>query len=303
MSPVTPTAVPAPRLVSTADLLLLLTAVIWGSSYGVTKQALAWYPVLGFLALRFGMTALLLLPALRRCSWSALRAGVPLGLLLLTIFVCETYGVQLTQASNAAFLISLNVVMTPFVAWWLVGKRPAPHAFVLALLSLAGTALLSLGSTLSLNLGDGLILLAALLRAFMMCWTERLTQAGSGGAAVPALTLTAVQASVVFTGLLLVASCVPGKLPALPHAAAFWANTAYLVVFCTIFAFFAQNYGVRRSGPTRAALLMGSEPLFGALFAVVWLGETLTPLSWLGALLVVTAVLLSLRPRGSAPLP
>lgn len=293
----------ARRQTSGADLMLLLTAVIWGSSYGVTKQALVWYPVLGFLVLRFGLTSLLLLPALRRCTGAALRAGLPLGLILLAIFVCETYGVLLTQASNAAFLISLNVVMTPFAEWWMFGARPRRAAFVLALVSLAGTALLSAGGPLSLNTGDGLILLAALLRAAMMCWTKRLTMPKPGRPPVPALTLTAVQSAVVFAGMLLAACCVPGSLPPLPHVASFWGACIYLVLLCTIFAFFAQNYGVRRSGPTRAALLMGSEPLFGALFAACWLGEKLTPLSWLGALLLCGAVLASLLPGRAPPLP
>lgn len=39
----------APQL---ADAMLLLVAVIWGSSYAATKQALAFYPVLGFIARR-----------------------------------------------------------------------------------------------------------------------------------------------------------------------------------------------------------------------------------------------------------
>src|SRR5471030_1996453 len=87
-----------------ADLLLLLVAVVWGTSYGVAKEALVYYPVMGFLAIRFGMTFLLLLPTLRQLAkpegHAALRAGLPLGFILLAILMCETFGVALTQASN-----------------------------------------------------------------------------------------------------------------------------------------------------------------------------------------------------------
>ena len=48
-----------------ADGMLLTVALIWGSSYAVAKQALLFYPVLGFLAIRFGLTFVLLLPQLR----------------------------------------------------------------------------------------------------------------------------------------------------------------------------------------------------------------------------------------------
>ncbi|MFT4464350.1 MAG: hypothetical protein ACMX3H_05925 [Sodalis sp. (in: enterobacteria)] len=67
--------------------MLLLVAVIWGSSYVATKQALAFYPVLGFIALRFILTFLVLVPQLRGAGWAALRPGLPLGLILLGVFI------------------------------------------------------------------------------------------------------------------------------------------------------------------------------------------------------------------------
>jgi drug/metabolite transporter (DMT)-like permease len=60
---------------------------------------------------------------------------------------------------------------------------------------------------------------------------------------------------------------------------------------CTIFAFFVQNYAVRRTSATQVNLLMGMEPVFGALFAALWLGESLPPALWLGGALMVAAPL------------
>ena len=105
------------------------------------------YPVLGFLAVRFLLTFAVLLPALLRASAperrDALVAGLPLGVLMLGIFLCETFGLALTQASNAAFLISLCVVFTPFAEWWLLRLRPERAMFGFAAVSLLGAALLS----------------------------------------------------------------------------------------------------------------------------------------------------------------
>lgn len=295
--PISSAVAPAKKL-WIADLLLLLVAVVWGSSYGVAKQALAFYPVLGFLALRFGVTFLLLLPSLRQLAQpqgrAAVRAGLPLGVILLAILLCETFGVALTKASNAAFLISLCVVFTPLIEWLLTARRPAASAFVMAFVSLSGTWLLTYGSSLTFNLGDGLMLAAALLRAFMMCMTKRLTQNRS----MSTLSLTAVQSGVVGLGCVLAAGLfMPGGLPSLPSAAAFWIGLSYLSLFCTIFAFFAQNYAIRQSDPTRVSLLMGSEPVFGALFAASWLGEQLSLMSWIGGALIVAATLWASLPR------
>jgi drug/metabolite transporter (DMT)-like permease len=280
------------------DLLLLAVAMVWGSSYGLAKESVAFYPVLGFLAIRFGLTFVLLLPSLRALRQpegrAALKAGLPLGAILLTIFLFETFGVLHTSASNAAFLISLCIVFTPFFEWLLLSRRPEASAFIATAVSLAGAGLLTSGLRLTFNLGDGLILAAAVLRAVMICMTKKLTD----GKTMSTLTLTAVQAGVVSLGSLLAACLMlPGGLPALPVSMVFWRNTAYLVLFCTIFAFFAQNWAVRRSNPTRVSLLMGSEPMFGALFAALWLGEKLSASAWCGGVLIVAASLWMTLPK------
>lgn len=275
-----------------AEPMLLLVAVVWGASYGLAKSALLFYPVLGFLAVRFCVTALLLLPSWRGLSRRqikiTLKTGAPLGLILLAIFVAETYGVSLTLASNAAFLISLCVVFTPFVEWIVLRSRPDAAGFIAAGVSLAGTWLLTSGITLSFNLGDALMLVAALLRAVMVTTTNRL----SFGKNIHALPLTAVQTAIVGLGCMLLGIVLlPDGLPSLPHEPAFWYATGFLILFCTLFAFFAQNYALQHSSPTRVSLLMGSEPVFGALFAVYWLNETLSLSGWLGGSMIVAASL------------
>jgi len=279
-----------------ADTMLLLVAIIWGSSYAVAKQALWFYPVLGFLAIRFGLTFILLMPQLRGDGWRAVRPGVPLGLVMLGIFLCETWGVMLTSASNAAFLISLCVVFTPFVEWAMLRQRPDNLLFAACAVSLAGVWLLTGGMAISLNLGDGLMLAAAVLRAVLVCLTRRLT----ADLDVPPLALTAVQSGVVASGCLLLGVSLPGGLPALPSSPAFWAATLYLVGFATLFALYVQNLALGRTSATRVSLLMGSEPLFGAIIAGIWLDERLSVQGWIGGLLIMFATLGTVRLGGSA---
>jgi len=89
---------------SVADLLLLAVAAIWGSSYAFAKEATLLVPVLQVITLRFGLTFLILLPALKPLLRRDGRAGLAsAGLLsanLLAIFVCETFGVTLEETDS-----------------------------------------------------------------------------------------------------------------------------------------------------------------------------------------------------------
>jgi len=282
----------AKKMSSVADLLLLLVAAIWGSSYALAKQATLLVPVLQFIALRFGLTFLILLPALRPLLRRDGRAGLAsaglLGANLLAIFVCETFGVTLTSAGNAAFLISLCVALTPLVEWAMFARRPARGVFAAAGLSALGAALLAASAPIDIAIGrgDALILAAALLRAIMVCLTRRLV----GLRAMPAATLTALQSGVIAAGAAALAMLAGhGRWSPWPAAPAFWGAIAWLVLACTVFAFFVQNYAAVRSSPSRVALLMGSEPLFGALVAALWLGERLSVAGWAGGALIVVS--------------
>ncbi|MEX3070506.1 DMT family transporter [Vibrio alginolyticus] len=276
------------------ELLLLLVAIVWGASYGLTKSAIAYTTVSVFLTIRFGWTFLLLIPVMIRDfranknrDWPV---ALPTGLILSAIFFFEVYGVSQTTASNAAFLISLNVIFT-LVLETLVGRRkPNRELIWLSLFCTIGVLLLTYNQNFSiaLNLGDICILCAAALRAVMVITTKNLTH----GKEISNTTLTCIQSLVVGLNAFLISIVIsePSQL-SLPQSKDFWLIASFLVLFCTLFAFYAQNYAVRKMSPTKASLLMGSEPLFGAIFSILWLNEALTSVQWLGAAILLTAVL------------
>lgn len=138
---------------------------------------------------------------------------------------------------------------------------------------------------------DSLILLAAVARAL---W-EVLTKKRVADKPISALDLTIIQSSVVFLGsvLLFVASTITaGNTFFIPKQSTFWLSALFLVLFCTIFAFFVQNWAIKIGTPSRASLLMGSEPVFGALFAVLLFGEQMSVQGWVGGALITLPSLL-----------
>lgn len=274
------------------DASLLLVAAFWGASYVAVKVATEHMPPLEFLSWRFGLTFVLLLPALRPLAHAQARKALPgallLGANLLTVFVCETFGVTLTSAAHAAFLISLNVAFTPLCEWILLEQRPSRATWIVVGLSVGGAGLLAFqeGAEGTMALGDGLIVAAAFLRGVMVTLTRRWGLRNG----LPTLTLTAVQMGVLFIGsLVLMGLFERTRLVPPPSAQAFWVALGFLVLFCTLLAFLVQNHATRRTSASRVALLMGSEPVFGALAATLLLGEHLSHMGWIGGMLIVLA--------------
>jgi len=272
------------------DLVLMGVALVWGSSYLVAKDLTLAAPVLVVLALRYVLSAVALGLVCRGTRTPlprgrGLAVGVLLGLTQAAVLTLETFGVSGTTATNAGLIISLTVVFTPLLdSVWRRTPMPAPF-FAATALAVVGVALLVSGDGFRApGWGDGLMLAAAAVRAAHVSLIGRLT----AGRPSSSLALTTVQAIV---GAVVLSAAVGPALGAtvthLPPSA--WAQLAYLALACTVFAFLAQTWAIRRTSPSRASLLMGTEPVWAVLVGVSLGGERLTLLAAAGAVLVVAA--------------
>lgn len=122
----------------------------------------------------------------------------------------------------------------------------------------------------------------------MVTLTKRLTQ----NISTNMVFLTSVQTGTVGIGCLFLGliACFH-QIIVVPKNITFWGDLIYLIIFCTMFAFFVQNFSVKRTSPTKVSLLMGSEPVWGALYATVIMHESLSLFSWLGGGMIVVASL------------
>lgn len=267
------------------DAVLLLVALVWGSSYLAAKTATAALPVPAVLFARYAVSALACgaLVAARRRLWTReeVRTGSLLGVTQAAVLVLETYGVAHTSAANAGLIISLTIVLTPLLDR--SGGRRLPPAFFLA----AGLCVLAVGlltSSTGLHaprLGDALILAAAVVRAGHVALVGRLT----AGRPMDPLHLTTAQ-TVVGTALFLPLTI--SHLPRLAHSSAStWSQLVYLALFCSVFAFLAQTRAVQQTSASRASLLLGTEPIWAVAIGISLGGERLTVWATLGAALMI----------------
>ncbi|MFE5581249.1 DMT family transporter [Kitasatospora sp. NPDC056531] len=269
------------------DAVLLLVALVWGSSYLAAKTATAALPVLAVLFARYAISALacgaLVASRRRTRRWTRdeVRTGSVLGVTQAAVLVLETYGVAHTSAANAGLIISLTIVLTPLMDR--TGGRSLPPTFFLA----AGLCVLAVGlltSSTGLHaprLGDVLMLAAAVVRAGHVALVGRLT----ADRPMDPLHLTTAQ-TVVGSALFLPAAI--AHLPDLTRSSATtWTQLIYLALCCSVFAFLAQTWAVQRTSASRASLLLGTEPIWAVAIGISLGGERLTVWSALGAVLMI----------------
>ncbi|MFJ2191528.1 DMT family transporter [Kitasatospora sp. NPDC087861] len=274
------------------DLPVLLVAVVWGSSFLAVQRVAGPGTAVAMLVLRFGLVLPLLgavaWPALRRLSRAEWLGGGALGLVLSGIFLLETYGAVHTSATNAGLIISLAMVFTP-LGESALGRTAPPRAFLAAAgLAVLGVALLTGdGGLRPPSLGDLLVLGAALVRSAFVLATARVRAVRDTGM----LALTWVQLAVA-TAVFAVVAAVVGPSPwtlASSYGPGQWAWLLHLSLFCTLFAFFVQMWAVRATSPSRVSLLLGTEPLWAAVFGITIAGNRMGPLALVGGALVLVA--------------
>lgn len=274
------------------DLLLVLVAIVWGGSYLSAKHLVAEIGVEPTLALRYGIGALgmlvfVLVSRTGRAGTRLILSGALLGCSQAGILWLETAGVGRTSATNAGILISLSLILTPLLEAALL-KRSLPLPFYLAASgAVVGIALLASG-TGGLRMptsGDLLVLGAAILRAAHVTATARVLR--KNDSVVILVTVQMLIGAVLFAAL--AAPSAASWMPRLTIAGG--ANAAFLGLGCSVFAFLVQAWAVQRTSAARAALLMGTEPLWAALIGIVIGAESLGLVQILGAALIVTGSL------------
>ncbi len=281
-----------------AALLVALTAV-WGSTFFLIRDLVAHVPPVDFLAVRFGISAVVMVVLfwrpLRALNRAQVRVGVGLGTLYGVAQILQTQGLATTPASVSGFITGTYVVLTPVLAAVLLRERVPATTWLAVGLATSGLALLSLNG-LSVGIGESLTLLAAALYALHILGLGRYSghEIATG--------LSVVQMLVIAALSLLVA--LPSGVT-LPSTSGQWASVLYMVAFASIAALWVQTWAQAHLPATRAAIVMTLEPVFAALFAVSLGSERLTARMVLGGALVLCAMyaveLLGRRRAGELP--
>jgi drug/metabolite transporter (DMT)-like permease len=301
------------RLQRRADLALLAVTAAWGITFVTVKDALEHVGPLTFVAARFALSALAMLPFVRPgrrprstgaratpALGQLARAGALAGLFLFGVYALQTGGLVFTTASRAGFITGLSVVIVPVVAAILTRRRPPPALAAGVALATLGLALLSLpsgaGEASDLGLGDLLVLGCALSVALHILVVGRFAPR------LEPISFTWLQLSTV--AVLSTFAALAWERPSAAGILAAWPAILFTGLVCTVAGFGLQTWAQRFTSPTHTALIFSAEPVFAAAFAWAWAGEHLGPPELAGcALILAGMVVAQLAPDRRLPLP
>ncbi|MEE1938775.1 DMT family transporter [Streptomyces sp. TRM 70361] len=280
---------------------VVAAALLWSSSYAVTKQVLEDVGPLSIGAVRFTLAALLLGVMVRMSRHRPVRPDAPQrrqlylsGFLGITVyFILENVGVDLSTASDASLIVATYPLMTMLLERVLFRTRMPPLRVTGVLLATVGAFLVvrngaQVGGS-SRWAGDILLLLGGLTWAGYNVLGKRASTGQN------AMSVTYYQTLAGAAGFLLASLVEAGdwRMPGLTASSLL----VYLAVACSVGGFLLYNYGLRRMASSVAVNILNLVPVFGVLGAVVINGESIRLAQVAGGAIIIAGVALGMIER------
>lgn len=271
-----------------AVFLLLVAAFFWGITFPLTKDGTKEFGVLSYLALRFSIGALVLLPfSFRQISKTVLLYGLILGAVLFTAFYFQTLAMRGITASLSGLITSLFFVFAILFNRILFRAKVCRISIALIVLSMVGLLTLTgvpVLVTASSTPITGVGVLLAILGS--MGFGLHVALLGRWGRTLDSLPLAAVQ---LFAVAMLASLVAPLAEPLQYPTPIAWQAILIGGLICSSFCFFCQTFAQRRLTTTQASLIIASEPIFAVIGGVMAHQDHFSLIQGVGACLMIFA--------------
>ncbi|CAD5108325.1 hypothetical protein PSEWESI4_02610 [Pseudomonas carbonaria] len=282
-----------------ADLLMLITAMIWGSAFVAQRMGMDHIGPYLYSGLRFVLGSLVLLPLLllRRPAGSAPQplnrglwlGGGLMGLALALGINLQQVGLLFTSVTNSGFITGLYVIIVPLLGL-LLGQRTGLGTWLGASLAVVGMFLLSVGENFHVASGDWLQLAGAFV------WGAHVLLVSFFASRYDPIRLSAIQFAVCAVISLLLAvvfediqwAAIREAAPAIIYGGLISVGIGYTL----------QVIAQKDAIASHAAIILSLEAVFAAIAGALFLSESLQARGYLGCTLMLIGMLVAqLWPR------
>lgn len=283
-----------------AELSLLFIVVVWALNFSVVKYSLSEIDPLSFNAMRFAAAMALMWAVV---WFRGLRVTVHKGdwgkLVLLAILGNLAYqmlfiiGIDRTQASNAAVMLGMIPVWTALLSHLFTSEKMYRLQAIGVLAAFGGVALIMGGAEGGWEpsgetfAGDLIIVSAALVFAMYTLLARSMLRTYTP------LSLATLVMTLGGTMLILVGIPSLMKLDFSSVGTVSYVGAAYSGLFSIGLAYLIWNLGIKSVGAVKTSTYQNLVPVLGVLFGVIFLGESLYFLQYLGTIITVAGIMLA----------
>jgi drug/metabolite transporter (DMT)-like permease len=282
----------------TSNLLLLITAALWGFAFVAQSKGSQSMDAFSFNAIRFALGAIFIRIALHKSFKKQSKLLWQPGLVLFIAASLQQIGIIFTTAGSAGFITGLYVLFVPLFG--LFRKQIPGSRLVIAIaLALPGMYLINSTGGLRASFGNLLVLVSALFWAIHVQLVDKYSKLHSTGqlafgqfaicallSALSALiwrfstSSTEVFSAAYFSGI-----------------AKAWLPILYGGLISVGIAYTLQIKAQQKAEPAAAAIIMCLEGVFALLGSYLLLSEAVGLRSIFGALLMLFAMILASLPK------
>ncbi len=295
-----------------SDLMLLITALIWGSAFVAQKAGTVLEPFT-YNGIRMVIGGLVLIPVIfifkkmeekkgtdiaeKSESEKAaekrtlLIGGISCGIVLCIASTLQQFGLYFdTDAGKAGFITSLYIVIVPILGLFL-RKKVKPLVWFCIGLGAVGFYMLTMAGKctgFTLEIGDFFVLLCAVLFSCHILVVDHFSPKCDG------IKLSCIQFLVA--GIIGIICMFIFESPDLATIIDCWGPILYCGVMSSGVAYTLQVLGQKDAEPAVASLIMSLESVFSVLFGVLLLHESMTLIEGIGCIVIFIAVVIPQLP-------
>lgn len=292
------------------NLILLLTAMIWGLGFVAQKAGAALQPftyngirmLIGGIALlpvipvisgkQDGETANIMVGKPSAVLKTSITGGIVCGIVLCIASNLQQFGIYFqTDASKAGFITSLYILFVPVFSIFL-GKKVRPLVWGCVFLGAVGFYLLTMAGKadgFTLEKGDFFLLICSLVFALHILAVDHFASEANGMILSSVQFITAGILSLILMGIF--------EQPDTARILSLWQPILYSGLVSTGVGYTLQVIGQKDAEPTTATLIMSLESVFAVVFGVLLMHEKITLIEGLGCLVIFMAVVIPQLPQ------
>ena len=290
-----------------SNILLLITAAIWGSAFVAQKSGMDYIGPLTYGGIRTFIGGLALIPVILFLDKGKSKTevkktpeeeaaekklliigGICCGLALFVASTLQQYGVSYTTAGKAGFITTLYVVMVPIFSV-VLRKKVRPIIWLCVLMGATGLYLLCMtDASFKLQFGDTLVLLCA------VGFSVHILVIDYFAPKVDGVKMSCIQFLVC--GLLSGIAMLFAEQPQLSAVLLAWKPIAYAGIMSCGVGYTLQIVGQKGMDPTIASLILSLESCISVLAGWLLLGQTLSMREGLGCVAMFAAIILAQLP-------